>query len=196
MKTNKRCNICSLVKRISEFSSLRSSKDGLQSKCKSCDQSYRKENEKTIKLGLVKWRQENPQSNKNWRRNNPNYFSDRYRDQKERLTIINEAYKERNRFKFASLEMKRRTLKIKATPNWLTPEHFKQIEQFYINSQELSLSTGIRHEVDHIIPLRGKFMSGLHVPWNLRVTTRKFNRRRRRNLDPFNMFKGGQNVRV
>jgi hypothetical protein len=37
-------------------------------------------------------------------------------------------------------------------------------------------------EVDHIIPLRGEFMSGLHIPWNLRIVTKRYNRSRPKNL--------------
>lgn len=32
------------------------------------------------------------------------------------------------------------------------------------------------YEVDHIIPLHGEHVSGLHVPWNLKVIRREINR--------------------
>lgn len=45
----------------------------------------------------------------------------------------------------------------------------------YEQAQQLTKSTGILHEVDHIIPLRGVNVCGLHVPWNLCVITKAHN---------------------
>lgn len=67
--------------------------------------------------------------------------------------------------------MRRKAAKLKRTPPWLTQEHFKEIEQIYMDAQQVSKDTGVLHHVDHIIPLRGEVVSGLHVPWNLQVLT-------------------------
>lgn len=61
----------------------------------------------------------------------------------------------------------RRKLHIKqATPEWANKE---AILDMYKKAQELSLATGEKYSVDHIIPLRGKFVWGLHIEANLQV---------------------------
>lgn len=58
--------------------------------------------------------------------------------------------------------------KKQACPLWLTSADFFAIEQFYIIAKEFS-KTGVPHHVDHTVPLQGKNVCGLHVPWNLQV---------------------------
>ena len=65
--------------------------------------------------------------------------------------------------------------KQKATPPWLTEEHKNQIKIFYVKSKKLTIETGVQYSVDHIIPLKGKLVCGLHVPWNLQVITHREN---------------------
>lgn len=65
----------------------------------------------------------------------------------------------------------RRTRLTKRTPLWLTDSDRKTIKQMYQKAYKISLTTGIKHHVDHIVPLRGVNVSGLHVPWNLQVLT-------------------------
>lgn len=61
------------------------------------------------------------------------------------------------------------------TPLWLTTEQKLEIESIYYLAIRLEEETGIKHHVDHITPLKGKNISGLHVPWNLQVITAKKN---------------------
>ena len=62
-----------------------------------------------------------------------------------------------------------------ATPRWLTDVQKMEIRLKYRLAIELSRLTGERHAVDHIIPLHGETVCGLHVPWNLQVLTQKDN---------------------
>ena len=62
-----------------------------------------------------------------------------------------------------------------ATPKWLTAEQKLEIRFHYRMAIALSRATKIPHAVDHIIPLQGEDVCGLHVPWNLRVITQDEN---------------------
>jgi len=66
---------------------------------------------------------------------------------------------------------RRRASMTNATPNWLTAIQKAQIAEFYEIATALEMQTGIKHHVDHIVPLKANGISGLHVPWNLQVLT-------------------------
>jgi hypothetical protein len=55
------------------------------------------------------------------------------------------------------------------TPKWLTAEHRREMRGVYAKCRRLTQRTGKPHHVDHIVPLIGKTVSGLHVPWNLQI---------------------------
>ncbi len=91
-------------------------------------------------------------------------------------------WKERNPSKvLAHGRFRKRNIKDR-TPPWITEAHYDQMNELYHQAKELSRSTGIPHEVDHIIPLCGKNVSGLHIPLNMRVITRAENGSRPRNF--------------
>jgi len=56
-----------------------------------------------------------------------------------------------------------------ATPKWLTSEQKQQIVDIYEHMRDCRTVTGEDYHVDHIVPLRGDNICGLHVPWNLQV---------------------------
>lgn len=55
---------------------------------------------------------------------------------------------------------------IKRTPPWVTREEVLAIEKA---ARQMTLSTGVQHSVDHVVPLRHPLVCGLHCPANLRV---------------------------
>lgn len=95
-----------------------------------------------------------------------------YRIANKHIQNINKrAWEKRNRPKKAAQLAKYRADKDKRTPPWLTQNDFGWIKLFYKHAHLLSKSTGTLHSVDHIVPLRGTNVSGLHVPWNLQILT-------------------------
>ena len=58
--------------------------------------------------------------------------------------------------------------KLHATPAWLTSEQLREMQELYSQARKLS-QVGEQHHIDHIVPLRGLNVCGLHVPWNLQV---------------------------
>lgn len=76
----------------------------------------------------------------------------------------------------------RRAAKKLRTPSWLTEEDKRNILAVYKMSERLSQCMGIEHHVDHIIPLRGESICGLHVPWNLQAVPAMLNFRKNNKL--------------
>lgn len=60
----------------------------------------------------------------------------------------------------------------RATPVWADRGAIRQV---YEECAAITRRTGVVHDVDHIVPLRGKAVCGLHVHWNLRVIPRHEN---------------------
>jgi hypothetical protein len=84
-------------------------------------------------------------------------------------------YKQANPDLYRELVSLRRRRFRDATPKWLSPEQRMEIRLKYRLAIELSRATGVRHAVDHEVPIQGEEVCGLHVPWNLRVITQEEN---------------------
>lgn len=79
---------------------------------------------------------------------------------------------------------KRRAAKLDRTPCWLTDEALLLIADFYYLAKALTESSGVKYVVDHIIPLQGETVSGLHVPSNLQLLTEAENASKRNKFNP------------
>lgn len=97
------------------------------------------------------------------------YKKSYYLKNKDKIKKQLSDYYSSNKSKFIMYSRERRGYTSKATPDWLTEEHRQQIEDFYWLAKDLETVTGEPYHVDHIVPLKGKNVSGLHVPWNLQV---------------------------
>ena len=147
----KRCTICKTELEESLFGKDKSRKDGLSAKCKPCAKS------------ITQKRKDK----------NPELFRERSRDymrkhrsqlgESERLSIWRRQRADRR----ASVN--------KAKPKWLSGPQKAHIKRTYRLAQLMGEITDQQYHVDHIMPLRGEDVCGLHVPWNLQVIPAEIN---------------------
>lgn len=162
------CKTCGFQLPLTSFTPHKRYTMGTLPHCKPCMNSKRKSragNEKSI--AYSKWYRETyPEKvaasrasrvDDWWIRNRG-----RHNEKNRKWSARNPAY---NRAKAA----KRRAYRLKATPKWLTGIHWEEIKNFYWLSKDLERVSGEKYHVDHIVPLQGKNVCGLHVPWNLQI---------------------------
>jgi hypothetical protein len=94
-------------------------------------------------------------------KNNPTY--------KQKIKEYGTQWKKENVGKVNNSTAKRRAAKLQRTPKWLTPDDCWMIEQAYELAILRKKMFGFDWHVDHVIPLQGDYVSGLHVPTNLQV---------------------------
>ena len=193
--SQKHCRRCLVLKPLTDFHALKARSDGRKSYCKECVKAesaarYANGSER-IKAANAAWRDKNPErmdalrlawaaNNRDrlketsaawykaqvaagrdmsaWRKANPGKHS-----------AIKSTWRKKNRGLVNASTAARFARKLQATPKWADAN---EIRKFYETAALLTKNTGVRHEVDHIVPLRGKTVSGLHVPANLRVITK------------------------
>lgn len=85
------------------------------------------------------------------------------------------SYQQRNLHIYNAANSRRRSAKLNATPAWANQE---AITEIYRQAKEISIRTGVPHDVDHEVPLQNKFVCGLHVENNLKIVTASENRQK------------------
>lgn len=89
----------------------------------------------------------------------------------EKVKTANKKSKQKHKARVNASNAQYRAEKLQRTPSWLTEDDLWIIKEFYDMAVLRSKTTEIKHHVDHIVPLKGKIVSGLHVPTNLQVIT-------------------------
>jgi hypothetical protein len=135
-------------------------------KSKAQTKAYREANKERVKEYMKAyakaWREKNKDKVKAYREANKEKA-------KEYMKAYREAYAKANRGKLNAKQTQRRAFKLNRTPSWLTKEDLAEIKDIYRMANRRTRVEGIQYHVDHIIPLKGKNISGLHVLSNLQI---------------------------
>jgi len=172
-----RCCNCEVVYRKENVERIRETVRKSQSK-------YRKENQEEVRRKDKEYKQKQLSEKPELKKNNDRRYYERHKEKilANRKPLTNEQRKKRadasskwrkeNPDKVNFWLAKRRASKQQAIPNWITETQLTEIQDIYTKASESDL------EVDHIVPIQGGNVCGLHVPWNLQTMDSESNNRK------------------
>ena len=147
----KKCCTCKKIKDYSFYTKEKARKDGLRPQCKECTSIAAKKKY----ARSSEYRQQQIDNAVQWNKAN---------DKRRREIIA--LWDKNNQGIRTAHRAKRRAQKLKATPKWADLEYIKS---YYRISQFLTKHTDEEYHIDHIVPLQGKNVCGLHCTENLQV---------------------------
>lgn len=151
-------------------------------------QAWKAANPESRRASLNKWKKKNAAKHAEYVKKSKQKKPELYhlfskawveRNPEKRKQLVHKYY-DKNKAKVLACVNLRRTRLLQACPWWVD---IKEITRIYSQRRKISLDTGVPHHVDHIVPLRGKSVCGLHVPWNLRIIPATDNRRKGSRVD-------------
>lgn len=203
----KTCTKCGVDKSLQEFKERKSSKDGLHTQCRSClalyyvahyeknkekkqiaraaryeatkdalkenARLYRAKNKAAIKDKGQKYREANIdkilEANKKWREANREYMNQKRSE-----------WQRNNKGAVCEIRARRRASEVMATPKWSSRTDLRKIYDVAAKMRQ----DGLDVHVDHIVPLQGVTVCGLHVHWNLQIIRADQNRSKGNRIPP------------
>lgn len=186
MCNTKVCSRCKTEKPVTQFNKESRSKDGFNVACKECLQEYYRN---YYSKNKKKWKeyesrpevveQSSCRRKKRYEEKKEEILeknSDYYFKNKKKIRVVRRIWESLNKTKIKAWRGKRRKRAREATPSWLTLEDKQAIHDIYLLCAEMTVSENVKYEVDHIVPLSGDTVCGLHVPWNLQILEQYANR--------------------
>ena len=160
------CIGCNETKPAKKFSKSTTKKNGLSSYCKDCDS-----------IATSEWQKKFPEkSNEKGRAwyeaNREKAIKQKkvYRDaNKGKEAKRGKNWREKFPEKVAAKSAKRRAAELERIPSWSNDDDLKAIRKIYARCKKINELTGVEHHVDHVIPLQGENVSGLHHSTNLAI---------------------------
>lgn len=176
----KTCCTCKEKLSSESFYKNKAARDGLTNKCKACTKEYSSQYKRSNKAAVEEYGRA--------------YRKDYYSKSRCEKLAWQKAYRENhlqerreydrnyNKLRYATQKdtyveksARRRASKLCATPPWLDETHKRRLQSIYKACRNVTKRTGKAHHVDHIVPLKGQNVCGLHVWWNLRIVPSEMN---------------------
>jgi len=175
------CTKCKQDKPAADFYANKRMKDGLNTFCIEC---HKADNvaRKAVKRATPAFHAAEIAYKKEYRSRTETvraaYMSQWRSLRKEHVLTYSKSYRDTHKARYNFLCQKRKIALLQRTPAWLTTDDLWIIEEAYTLAQLRTDVLKVKFHVDHIIPLRGKKVSGLHVPTNLRVIPARENQQK------------------
>lgn len=108
---------------------------------------YREQNKEIVAKGKRRFREEN----------------------REKIASYKKIWARKNKPRVNGNSARRRSYKLNAVPKWMTKADFVAIQEWYQLAKDLQWLSEEKLHVDHIIPLQGENVCGLHIAANLQI---------------------------